>query len=151
MLRAVTREDYLGQINRRGFDVILSDHAIPGFDGLAALELAQQRCPDKPFIFISGTLGEERAIEALHRGAADYIVKDRLGRLISAIKQSLARVEERERRPILALSGFSSPERQRVVEGFGPKVEFLPKPLSSDTLLTTLRRMIDQARSASLG
>src|SRR3954467_11066753 len=53
-------------------DLILSDFTLPGFDGLDALEIAHVVAPDTPFIFLSGTIGEERAIEALQRGAVDY-------------------------------------------------------------------------------
>ena len=95
----VTREaEYQAALEFGAFDLILSDYAIPGFDGLSALRSARSHCPDKPFIFMSGTLGEERAIEALHNGAIDYIVKDRPGRLVPAVRQALARAEESSRR-----------------------------------------------------
>ncbi len=61
--------------------VILSDFKLPAFDGLAALEVARQKAPDIPFIFVSGSIGEEKAIEMLSRGASDYIFKDNLARL----------------------------------------------------------------------
>src|SRR6185437_10178415 len=80
--RVQSRGEYIAALERGGFDLILSDFAIPGFDGLSALELAQTRCPGKPYVFISGTIGEERAIEALKRGAADYVLKDRPSRLV---------------------------------------------------------------------
>lgn len=92
------RAEYLAAIEVGGFDLILSDYAMPDFDGLTALEFARARCPDKPFIFMSGTLGEERAVEALKLGATDYIIKDRPTRLISAIRQALALAEETVRR-----------------------------------------------------
>jgi PAS domain S-box-containing protein len=93
-----SRADYLRALELGAFDLIISDYAMPDFDGLAALEIARTACPDKPFIFMSGTLGEERAIEALHRGATDYVVKDRPGRLVPAIRLALARVEEKRDR-----------------------------------------------------
>src|SRR5687768_7661420 len=63
-------------------DLILSDFTLPGsFDGLAALELAQSRYPEIPFVFVSGTIGEARAVETLQRGAADYVLKDRMAGL----------------------------------------------------------------------
>lgn len=85
---------YQAALKRGDFDLILSDFALPGFDGLTALDLAQVMCPGKPFIFLSGTIGEERAIEAMKRGAADYVIKDRPGRLIPAITQAFKHVEE---------------------------------------------------------
>jgi sigma-B regulation protein RsbU (phosphoserine phosphatase) len=79
-------------------DVILSDYEVPGFDGLAALEAARERWPEVPFLFVSGALGEERAIELLKRGATDYVLKDNLDRLIPCVERALAEVREREER-----------------------------------------------------
>lgn len=92
------RTDYQTALELGAFDLILSDYATADYDGLAALEAARTCCPEKPFIFMSGTLGEERAIEALQNGATDYIVKDRPGRLVPAIRQALTRAEENGRR-----------------------------------------------------
>jgi PAS domain S-box-containing protein len=94
----VKRAEYHAALEVGGFDLIISDYAMPDFDGLSALGLARTWCPDKPFIFMSGTLGEERAVEALKLGATDYIIKDRPTRLISAIRQALALAEETGRR-----------------------------------------------------
>ena len=73
--------------------VILSDFSLRGFDGLSALEIARAMAPATPFIFVSGTIGEERAIEALKRGATDYVLKDNLRRLVPAIKNALRQAE----------------------------------------------------------
>jgi CheY-like chemotaxis protein len=70
-------------------DVILSDFSMPGFDGMAALEIALEAAPDVPFIFLSGTIGEERAIDALKRGAADYVLKTHLTRLAPAVVRAV--------------------------------------------------------------
>lgn len=70
-------------------DLILSDFNMPGFDGMAALEIALEAAPDVPFIFLSGTLGEERAIDALKRGAADYVLKTHLTRLAPAVVRAV--------------------------------------------------------------
>ncbi|HEV2271445.1 MAG TPA: EAL domain-containing protein [Steroidobacteraceae bacterium] len=78
--------------------VILSDFTLPAFDGLAALEIAREEAPDVPFIFLSGTIGEERAIEALRRGAVDYVLKTNPARLVPAVRRALREVEERARR-----------------------------------------------------
>ena len=67
--------------------VILSDFKLPKFDGLAALEIARVQAPDIPFIFVSGSIGEEKAIELLTLGASDYIFKDNLQRLGPAVKR----------------------------------------------------------------
>jgi PAS domain S-box-containing protein len=95
--RADTRKDFLAALDRGEFDLILSDYTLPDMDGLKALDLALEKCPDKPFIFLSGTIGEERAVEALKRGAVDYVVKDRPGRLVPAIRQALDQVERKNR------------------------------------------------------
>src|SRR3954470_24550355 len=70
-------------------DIILSDFTLPGFDGLTALEVSQEVAPDTPFIFLSGTIGEERAIDALQRGAYDYVLKTNMARLVPAVRRAL--------------------------------------------------------------
>jgi len=83
-----TEPDYVAQLDSQP-DVVLADYNLPQFDALRALELLQQRQPSIPFIIVSGTIGEEAAVEAIRRGAADYVLKDRLGRLGAAIRQAL--------------------------------------------------------------
>jgi len=84
-----TRFAYAGELHRSVFDVILSDFALPSITGPEALELAKERAPDTPLIFLSGTIGEDRAFEALRSGAADYVLKDRLKHLNAAILRVL--------------------------------------------------------------
>jgi diguanylate cyclase (GGDEF)-like protein/PAS domain S-box-containing protein len=79
-------------------DLILSDYTLPGFDGPLALKIARQQRPDTPFIFVSGTIGEERAIEALKQGAVDYVLKDNRARLVPAIERALKEVRDRDAR-----------------------------------------------------
>src|SRR5437879_2091064 len=95
--RVERRADFQTALARGEFNLILSDYTLPDFDGLSALDLARRMHPDKPFIFLSGTIGEERAIEALKLGATDYLLKDRPGRLVHAVRQALAHVAEAER------------------------------------------------------
>jgi len=78
-------------------DAILSDFSMPGFDGLQALRIARELTPEVPFIFVSGTIGEERAIEAIRAGATDYVLKNNMRRLGTAVKRALAEAAERER------------------------------------------------------
>ena len=75
-----TRDDYTAAIERGGFDLILCDYGIPGYSGQAALDLARAKRPEVPFIIVSGTIGEERAVKAMKAGASDYILKERLAR-----------------------------------------------------------------------
>jgi DNA-binding NtrC family response regulator len=94
--RIVTREEELrAALAERTPSFILSDFSLPGFDGMAALATAAQVAPDVPFIFLSGTIGEERAIEALRRGAVDYVLKSNPMRLVPAVKRALAEAELR--------------------------------------------------------
>jgi diguanylate cyclase (GGDEF)-like protein len=94
--RIVTCEDeFLQALQERPPSFILSDFSLPGFDGMAALDMASRAAPDVPFIFLSGTIGEERAIEALRRGAVDYVLKSNPMRLVPAVKRALAEAELR--------------------------------------------------------
>jgi diguanylate cyclase len=87
--RVETEEDFLAALQRRDYDIILSDFSLPQFDGMSALGLASLHRPEVPFVFVSGTIGEERAIEALRCGAMDYVLKSNLKRLAPAITRAL--------------------------------------------------------------
>jgi len=93
-----TRESFLAALERPGIDLILSDYALPGFNGLAALKLANERLPGVPFILVSGTLGEDAAIDSLRGGATDYVLKGRLARLGPAARRAVAETEDRKKR-----------------------------------------------------
>ena len=82
-------------------DLILSDFTLPGFDGISALEVAREVKPDIPFIFLSGTIGEERAIDALQRGAYDYVLKTNMARLVPAVRRALSEASSRRSRRAL--------------------------------------------------
>lgn len=89
--RVVTCEEELrNALSERLPSFILSDFSLPGFDGMEALAIAAEIAPDVPFIFLSGTIGEERAIEALRRGAVDYVLKSNPMRLVPAVQRALA-------------------------------------------------------------
>src|SRR5690242_18579953 len=79
-------------------DVILSDFSLPQFDGLAALGLAQRLSPHTPFIFVSGTIGEETAIDSLRQGATDYVLKTNLARLGNAVRRAVQEAVDRRAR-----------------------------------------------------
>jgi len=95
MLRVDTKQGFITAIHDFKPDLILSDYALPSFDGLSALKIAREILPDIPFIFISGTLGEERAIETMRMGATDYVLKDRLSRLAPVVRRALLEAAER--------------------------------------------------------
>jgi two-component sensor histidine kinase len=96
--RVSTRAGYTEALERGGFDLILSDFSLPDFDGVEALDLARRLAPESPFIFVSGVVGEEFAIESLKEGATDYVLKQRLERLPSAVRRALSEAHERRER-----------------------------------------------------
>ena len=85
-------------LDRRRWDVVISDYGLPDFDGLSALQLLQQRGLDLPFIIVSGMVGDEEAVGAMKAGAHDYVMKDKLARLVPAVKRELREAEERRER-----------------------------------------------------
>src|SRR4030042_3100043 len=96
--RVDTRKAFLKELKEFAPDLVLGDYSLPSFDGLTALAIAQEKYPDIPFIFVSGSIGEELAIETLKRGATDYVLKDRLSRLVPAVNRVLREIEERTAR-----------------------------------------------------
>jgi len=96
--RVWTRDDFTEALVRGGHDLILADHQLPNFDGEAALEIARALAPQIPFIFVSGTLGEDVAVEAMRRGATDYVVKQRLDRLAAVARRAVNEAVERTER-----------------------------------------------------
>jgi formate hydrogenlyase transcriptional activator len=96
--RVDTQPAFQASLEEDRFDLILADYTLPSFDGLSALKLARSTCPDVPFIFVTGTLGEEVAIEALRIGATDYVLKTRLSRLAPSIRRALREADERTER-----------------------------------------------------
>jgi PAS domain S-box-containing protein len=93
-----TRGEFVTALEDRRFDLILADYSLPSFDGISALKLALGARPDLPFLFVSGTLGEEVAIEVLKIGATDYVLKTRLSRLVPAVQRAMREAEERAER-----------------------------------------------------
>src|SRR3989338_4306172 len=96
--RIDTREAFIKALDEFKPAVILSDYKLPGFDGVEALRIAREKCPDVPFIFITGTIGEELAVESLKNGASACVMKDRLLRMPSCVKRALKDVEEYKER-----------------------------------------------------
>jgi signal transduction histidine kinase len=96
--RVESEMDFCNALVTGDWDVILADYALPAFNGLAALVISKDICPDIPFILVSGTLGEEPAIEALTQGATDYVLKHKLARLAPAVRRALSESAERKER-----------------------------------------------------
>lgn len=95
VVRVQTGAEFSSALVERQFDLIVSDFTLPAFDGLSALAFARERAADLPFLFVSGTIGEEIAIESLKGGATDYVLKQRLDRLVPAVRRALREAQER--------------------------------------------------------
>ncbi len=117
-----------------GFDLVLGDYSMPGFSGLEALALVKERHPDLPFVFVSGSIGEERAIECLKLGARDYVLKDRPFRLVPVIQRAVdeARIMQERRRARLELE--ASTRRQGVLLDAACAAGVVPWALFGDRL-----------------
>jgi PAS domain S-box-containing protein len=98
IVRVDDRGEFLDALEAGRFDVVLCDYSLPAFDGLSALGAIRERMPDVPFLFVSGTIGEERAVESMKNGATDYVLKDHLARLPAAVRRALAETRERAAR-----------------------------------------------------
>lgn len=134
-LHAISEGDFRKALDAPPPDLILADYTLPGFDGLAALKIVLERCRDVPFIFVSGSLGEERAIEALKSGATDYVLKDRLQRLPAVVKRALTETRERRERRLAE----AALEEQRVL--LGTLIDNLPQiiyAVDTDNRLTVV-------------
>lgn len=118
-------EDFTRELEAFAPDVILSDFSLPGFDGMRALEIAKAKSPDTPFIFVSGTIGEERAIESLKQGATDYVIKSNLGRLGPAVKRAVAERRERAARQTAERELEASERRFRLFMDHFPGAAFM--------------------------
>ena len=92
----MTEKDFVRELQEFAPDLILSDYDLPQYEGLLALAEARKRCPDIPFILVTGAIKEERAIEILTQGAKDYVLKTRLQRLVPAVRRALAEAEEQK-------------------------------------------------------
>ena len=84
-------------LDAAAWDLVVSDYSIPGFGGLEALRMVRERGPDPPFLFLSGTIGEETAVEAMRMGAQDYLMKDNMARLLPAVQREMQQAELRRR------------------------------------------------------
>ena len=96
--RVETRDDFIASLQEPALDLVLADFSLPSFDGMSALHLALEKRPEVPFIFVSAALGEELAIDALKLGASDYVLKDRVSRIVSSVQRALREAAERAER-----------------------------------------------------
>ena len=138
--RVETRADFLASLEQGGVDIILADYTLPSFDGLSALNIALERCPDVPFIFVSGTLGEEVAIEALKIGATDYLLKERLSRIGPSVHRALREARERDERK----------RAEALLAGEKRLLEMIAKGNSLSMILDALCRLVEELSKGSL-
>jgi PAS domain S-box-containing protein len=169
-IRVDNEPDLQAALQQSGWQVVVSDYAMPGFSGLEALQLLRRQHPHLPFILVSGTVGEEIAVEAMRKGANDYIMKDNLTRLVPAIERELresrerfdrqcaeeALYQERERALITLHSigdGVISTDATGRVDYMNPVAENVTGWSSSDALgehLTTVLPLIDEVTRLAL-
>jgi PAS domain S-box-containing protein len=123
--RVESEEEYLSQLEKFRPSVILSDHGLPAFDGFTALSIAQKKVPDVPFIFVTGSLGEEMTIKALKSGATDFVLKHQLAALPPAIHRALRQAQFRVARRQAEEALHSSEENYRGLVELSPDALFV--------------------------
>jgi diguanylate cyclase (GGDEF)-like protein/PAS domain S-box-containing protein len=151
-LRVDTREALEQALEQLRPDVILCDYSLPGFGGMTALLTVKQHRPDTPFIFVSGTIGEERAIEALKQGATDYVLKDNRARLVPAIRRSLTEANERLARRRAESEREESEQRFRLFMQHLPGAAYMKDLAGRYTYVSPgVERVIGKKADAILG
>jgi len=146
--RVDVEEDLKRALGSAKPQAILSDFSMPRFDGIDALRLSKELAPDVPFIFLSGTIGEERAIEAIRLGATDYVLKNNMRRLGTVVRRALSEVGERERIRV------AEEERARLVQILEATSDYvcLTDPAGTITYLNAAgRKLIGAPDSQGVG
>ena len=151
---AQTRDAFEAALGADGIDIILADYRLPMYDGLSALRLTREHHPETPFIFVSGIMGEEAAIEALTRGATDYVLKHNLSRLAAAVRRALeeARILRERKRAQADLRRLNQELEQRVAQRtreLAASHADLEKAYKD--LQTAHTRLLQQEKMASIG
>ena len=150
--RVETREALEQALEQLRPDVILCDYSLPGFGGMTALQTVKQHRPDTPFIFVSGTIGEERAIEALKQGATDYVLKDNRARLVPAIRRALTEANERLARRRAESEREESEQRFRLFMQHLPGAAYMKDLAGRYTYVSPgVERVIGKKADAILG
>ncbi len=140
-------------MDQGGWDVVLSDYNVPGLDFATTFEVIRQKFPDQPVILVSGSIGEEVAVDLLKNGLCDFVLKDRLHRLVPAIERSQSELAEKQRRRAaetklannlqlmhaVPSSTASVIARQGVLD---EGVHFMQKPFSSKSLAAKVQEVL---------
>jgi CheY-like chemotaxis protein len=98
IILASNKKELVAALEQNRYDLILSDYLVPDFSGLAALSLVRKQLPEIPFIFVSGSIGDDVGVECLKLGATDYVLKNRLPQLVPAIQRALDEAEKKYER-----------------------------------------------------
>ncbi|MFW9258041.1 response regulator [Nostoc sp. CALU 546] len=152
LIRVETGADFVAAVETEAFDLILADYALPSFDGISALEIARNRCSEVPFIFVSAVLGEELAIEALKNGATDYVLKQRLGRLVPSVQRALREAKERlERKQIEESLQKSEARYRRIVDTSYEGIWMIDSQTQTEYVNQRLSQMLGYAAEEMLG
>lgn len=126
--RVQYHKDFISALETKTFDLILADYSLPDFDGLEALAIAREKAPRTPFIFVSGVIGEETAIDSLRNGATDYVLKRRMDRLVPAVQRAIAEARERAERRHMESALVESESRFRNMADFAPVMIWTVEP-----------------------
>jgi DNA-binding NtrC family response regulator len=128
--RVTSKEEFIAEIHNQTPDLVLSDHGLPSFDGFTALDIVQKKCPEVPFIFVTGSNDHGMVAEMYESGAADYVYKNHLSDLVPAVQQALREAEERakenETRTERELELQSRPKPMREPKAEPGSVAFCP-------------------------
>src|SRR4029077_3043398 len=136
LTRVETEHDFVAALKHGKLDLILADYTLPSFDGLSAMRLAQEHAPDVPFLFVSGTLGEDVAIEALKNGATDYVLKTHLARLGPSVTRALREARERTERKRAEEAVRRSEKELRDLIGTMPAMAFVTRTDGSNEFVS---------------
>ena len=145
-----TRDDFITRLDDEDWDVILSDYSLPAFDGFEALAIAAKTRPTTPFIFVTGTLGEEAVVESLKHGATDYILKQRMTRLAGSVGRALNERAERRRREEAEAERDRSEERLRYLAYHDALTDLPNRALFQDRLAQTISDAIRRDEKVAL-
>jgi PAS domain S-box-containing protein len=135
--RVDTLDTFVQALDEERYDLIISDFTMPAFDGLRALKVAKEKSPDTPFIYVSGTIGEERAVEALRSGAIDYVLKDKLFKLGPAVEHALRESALRTQRHLAEEQLYKAHHQLQRVLAASPAVIYTKTLLADGMLKTT--------------